>query len=80
MVLGIIIVVAALGITVTAFAVDRIDGDHILPGITVAGVDVGGMTPAQAVSAVQAKLDPPLQRRLTIQAGHARPCTRSPQT
>jgi lipoprotein-anchoring transpeptidase ErfK/SrfK len=69
LVIGIIVFVAALGTTVTAFAVDRVDGDHILPGIRVAGVDIGGMTTAQAISAVRARLDPPLQRRLTIQAG-----------
>ena len=67
--LPIIVVLAALIITVAAFAVDRVDGDHILPGTTVAGVDVGGMTSAQAVSAVRDKLDPPLQRELTIKAG-----------
>ena len=68
-VVAIIVLVAVLGITVTAFAVDRVNGDHILPGTTVGGVNVGGMTSAQAMSAVRAKLDPPLQHQLTIKAG-----------
>lgn len=67
--LGIAIVVAALGITVAAFAVDQVDAGRILPGIRVAGIDIGGMTPAQATSAVRAKLDPPLSRPITIKAG-----------
>lgn len=66
------VLVAGAGSTVAAYAVDRADAGRILPGTTVAGVQVGGMTLANAEKAVAARLDPLLRRRLTIRAGHTR--------
>ncbi len=54
-----------------AFAYDlyrfeqRYEG-RILPGATVAGVDVSGMTRTQAIAAVEAALAPRLDRRVTL--------------
>lgn len=65
----IVVLVAGAGSSVAAYAVDRADAGRILPGTTVAGVQVGGMTLQSAEKAVSARLDPPLERLLTIRAG-----------
>ncbi|MDP8968948.1 MAG: L,D-transpeptidase/peptidoglycan binding protein [Actinomycetota bacterium] len=39
---------------------------RILPGATVAGVDVGGMTRQEAIEAVRARIAPQLDRRVTL--------------
>jgi hypothetical protein len=64
---GALVVVA--GTTAVAYAVDRAEAGKVLPGVSVAGVNVGDMRPAQAYAAVQSKLDPQLERGLTISAG-----------
>ena len=68
-VVAVVVIVVVAGTTAAAYAVDRIETDHILPGITVAGVDVGGMNGSQAASTVQTALDPQLRRTLAIEAG-----------
>lgn len=43
--------------------------NKILPGATIAGVDVGGMTRAEATKAVRQAVRPQLQREVTVSAG-----------
>ena len=72
LVLLIVMAILVLGTVGTAFAAmsyDRSRADLILPGIRVGGVDVGGMTAAQAVAAVQPLVDHKLQATVTITAG-----------
>jgi lipoprotein-anchoring transpeptidase ErfK/SrfK len=60
------------GVAGTAFAgmsYDRSHADRILPGIRVDGVDVGGLTRAAAVAAVQPIADRALAATITIRAG-----------
>lgn len=67
--------VAAVGVLVAggaAFAAYRYEQareDLILPGVTVAGVDVGGLTRADAVAAVRAAVQVDLAATLTIEVG-----------
>jgi lipoprotein-anchoring transpeptidase ErfK/SrfK len=44
---------------------------RLLPGAVVAGVDVGGLTPAEAAGAVGAVVAPQLERTITIRHGEA---------
>jgi hypothetical protein len=71
-----VIVSIALGLVLlgggTAYAAYRYDAasaDRILPGVTVAGVDVGEMTRQEAISAVKEAVEPSLDRTVTIRAG-----------
>jgi hypothetical protein len=55
----------------TAFASYRYDAatsDHLLPGVRIAGVDVGEMTRDEAVAAVQTEIDGDLGRELVVEA------------
>jgi lipoprotein-anchoring transpeptidase ErfK/SrfK len=70
-------VAAVAGLTVlllgagSAAAAARVHGSagRVLEGVTVAGIDVGGMTRAEAIAAVQARTAPILGRRITVAAG-----------
>jgi len=71
-----VIVSIALGLVLlgggTAYAAYRYDAasaDRILPGVTVAGIDVGEMTRQEAISAVKEAVEPSLDRTVTIRAG-----------
>lgn len=66
----VVVIVAGVGMSVAAFAVDRAEANQILPGTTVAGVQVGGMTLQSATSAVRARVSPALRRGLTIRAAN----------
>ncbi len=66
----------ALGIMLlgggTAYGSYRFDAataDRLLPGVTIAGVDVGEMTRDQAVAAVQAEIGGDLGRQIVVEAG-----------
>ena len=69
MVLGLVAVLGA-GSAYAAYRYERAHNSHILPGIHVSGVDVGGLTRAQALRAVQRRVDRTLSQRITIRAGH----------
>ncbi len=78
-----LIVVGALGLTGggATFAAYRYDHSHageILPGVSVGGVDVGGMTREQAIAAVRASADTTLTSSVTITSGE-RTWTVTPQ-
>jgi lipoprotein-anchoring transpeptidase ErfK/SrfK len=60
--LGVIVLLAIGG----AYAYDSSQKDQIADGITVAGVDVGGMNEAEAIAAVQKQLLVPLRRSLKV--------------
>jgi len=71
LVLLVLVGVLALGVAGTTVAAVRYEqgrADRILPGITVAGIDVGGMTRAQAILAVAKAIDPRLQQSITVTA------------
>ncbi|HYY82065.1 MAG TPA: L,D-transpeptidase family protein [Actinomycetes bacterium] len=68
---GLTVLLLAAG-TVAATAKVRGSADRILAGVTVAGVDVGGMTHDQAVAAVGARTAPVLRRRVMVTAAGKR--------
>ena len=61
-------VVLLVTMSVAATARVNASSSRILAGVTVAGVDVGGMTRDEAVAAVKAATEPKLLRRVTIRA------------
>jgi lipoprotein-anchoring transpeptidase ErfK/SrfK len=67
------LVVVLLG-TMTVAAAARVGASsgRILAGVTVAGVDVGGMTHDEAVAAVKAATEPKLRRNVAVVGGGKR--------
>jgi hypothetical protein len=67
------LVVVLLG-TMTFAATARVGASsgRILAGVTVAGVDVGGMTRDEAVAAVKAAVEPKLRRGVVVVGGGER--------
>jgi len=61
-------VVLGGGATFAAYRYDRSGTDRILPGVTIAGVDVGKMTRDQAVAAVSAVTSTRLGAELTVES------------
>jgi lipoprotein-anchoring transpeptidase ErfK/SrfK len=57
------------GATYAALRYDRSHADQILPGVTIDGVDVGGMTRDQAISTVSSKANTALTEGISIRAG-----------
>jgi len=57
------------GTAFAAYRYDRASANKVLPGVTVYGVDVGGMTRGEAIAAVQARVDGTLDRTIAVQAG-----------
>jgi lipoprotein-anchoring transpeptidase ErfK/SrfK len=62
-----IALLVAGGAAFGAYRYERARGAMILPGVTIAGVDVGGMTRREAVEAVRAVVDQELSRPLTVE-------------
>jgi lipoprotein-anchoring transpeptidase ErfK/SrfK len=60
--------VVAAGVAFAAYRYDRANRDRILPGVTVAGVDVGGLTADAAASAVTRELARRLDAPIKITA------------
>ncbi|MEP7059865.1 MAG: L,D-transpeptidase family protein [Actinomycetota bacterium] len=60
---------AAGGVAFAAYRYDRANHDKILPGVRVAGVDVGGLTRTEALAAVQQAVSERLHTPITITAG-----------
>jgi lipoprotein-anchoring transpeptidase ErfK/SrfK len=73
-------VAVVIGLTVLLLAVMSVaatarvsaSSGRILAGVTVAGVDVGGMTRAEAVAAVKARTEPKFRRTVRVVGGHQR--------
>lgn len=62
---------AVFGVLVLAYAVDlAVSWGEIPRGVTVAGVEIGGMEPAAAQQRLRAQLGPRLNRSITLHAGN----------
>ena len=64
-----VLVLAAGGAAYSAYRYEQARADRILPGVTIAGVDVGGMTKAEAVVAVRDAAAIALQQQIRLRAG-----------
>jgi lipoprotein-anchoring transpeptidase ErfK/SrfK len=64
-----VVLVAAGGGAYAAARYERAHADRIMPGVTVDGVDVSGMTRSEALAAVRAAAARTLSRALTITVG-----------
>jgi lipoprotein-anchoring transpeptidase ErfK/SrfK len=52
-----------------SYRYDAATADRLLPGVTIAGVDVGEMTRDEAVAAVDAEIGTDLDRQIVVEAG-----------
>lgn len=52
-----------------SYRYDAATADRLLPGVTIAGVDVGEMSRDQAVAAIQAEIASELGRQIVVEAG-----------
>lgn len=66
---GAIVLMSVGGVAYAAYRYDRATSDRILPGVTVGGVDVGGMTRAQAIESVRASAADRLDATIHVVAG-----------
>lgn len=60
------VVVVFVGVVAGAYAYDSSQKDKIADGVTIAGVDVGGMNSEEAAAAVRRQLLAPLRHPLTV--------------
>jgi lipoprotein-anchoring transpeptidase ErfK/SrfK len=67
LVLAFVVALAGVGITVGTQAYAAEHEERILPGVTVAGVDLGGMTTEEALVAAEDVVAPDLDRPVTLQ-------------
>ena len=67
-----VLLVVLIGGAVAAFAYDSSRDDLIANGVTVAGVDVGGMTTAEARQVIQRELQEPLEKPIAVRRGQTR--------
>jgi lipoprotein-anchoring transpeptidase ErfK/SrfK len=67
-----VLLLVLIGGAVAAFAYDNSREDLIANGVTIAGVDVGGMTTAEARRLVQRELQEPLERPIRVRRGKTR--------
>jgi lipoprotein-anchoring transpeptidase ErfK/SrfK len=64
-----LVVLLLLGGSVAVYAYDKGRDDQIAKGVTVAGIDVGGMRKAEATQLIQRRLADPLDRPIVVKAG-----------
>jgi lipoprotein-anchoring transpeptidase ErfK/SrfK len=57
------------GVAFAAYRYEMSHADRILPGVRIAGVDVGGMTRADATRAVRAAVGTQLEQQITVTVG-----------
>src|SRR5215213_5635679 len=67
-----VLLLALIGGSVAAFAYDSSRDDVIAKGVTIAGVDVGGMTTAEARRLVERELQKPLEQPISVVRGKTR--------
>ena len=61
-----IVLLALGGVSFAAYRYDQASSDRILPGVSIAGTDVGGMTRAEAIAAVERVAQERLTQTLTV--------------
>ena len=64
-----VLVLTLGGAALSAYRYESAHADRILPGVTIAGVDVGGMTRGEAVAAVRGSAAVHLGATMTVTAG-----------
>ena len=67
-----VLLLVLVGGAVAAFAYDSSRDDLIAKGVTIAGVDVGGMNTAEARRAVERQLKEPLEQPIRVRRGQTR--------
>jgi lipoprotein-anchoring transpeptidase ErfK/SrfK len=67
-----VLLLILIGSAVAAFAYDSSRDDLIAKGITIAGVDVGGMTTAEARQVIARQLKEPLEQPIRVRRGKTR--------
>jgi lipoprotein-anchoring transpeptidase ErfK/SrfK len=66
------LLIAAGGAAYAAYRYEQSRSDRILPGVRISGVDVGGLTRAEAERALKAVVEQTLSEPLTVVAGDTR--------
>ncbi|MGZ5314972.1 MAG: hypothetical protein ACXW0S_03815, partial [Solirubrobacterales bacterium] len=69
MVATVVALTALLLLAVGVYAYDESQKDRIAPGVTIGGVDVGGMSTDDARTAIQEELVAPLQKPVVVSFG-----------
>jgi hypothetical protein len=64
------IVGVLVALLIAAFAYDSSRKNTIAKGVTAGGIDIGGMSRAQATQLLEEKLSTPLEKPLVVQYGH----------
>lgn len=64
-----LLLVSVAGIAFAGYSYSKKFEGRILPGTTVAGVDLEGLHPDQALDAIEAAVGPQLDRRITVRYG-----------
>jgi L,D-transpeptidase-like protein/putative peptidoglycan binding protein len=67
-----VLLLVLVGGAVAAFAYDSSRDDLIAKGVTIAGVDVGGMNTAEARRAIERQLKEPLEQPIRVRRGQTR--------
>ena len=67
-----VLLLVLIGGAVAAFAYDSSRDDVIAEGVTIAGVDVGGMKSGEARNVVRRELQEPLERPIAVRRGKQR--------
>jgi lipoprotein-anchoring transpeptidase ErfK/SrfK len=67
-----VLLLVLIGGAVAAFAYDSSRDDVIAKGVTIAGVDVGGMTTAEARQVIARQLKEPLEQPIRVRRGKTR--------
>jgi len=70
LILSAVVVLLLLGGSVALYSYDQGKDDQIAKGVTVAGIDVGGMTKAEATALLQRRLADPLDQPIRVRAAH----------
>lgn len=68
----VVMLLAAGGAAYAAYRYEQSRADRILPGVSVAGVDLGGMTQTEALEAVQGVASRTLKAELAVRVGETR--------
>lgn len=66
---GLIVLAAALIVALGAWGYARLHHDRIYPGVAVDGIDVGGMTRAEAEQRLRERLPDPQEEAIVLRAG-----------